>query len=103
MNRMRVGVALAVGGVLLFAVSVAGVAPWVIGDDPECPETGPHGFFLLAWPASVGLAIAGAVFLARAESRAVRIVGISQGILLPAAAVIWFVVVIADGIKECGF
>ena len=106
---MRWGTALILVGTVTLAMAILGMLPWILGKDVDCgPAGGPHTFFLLAWPAGPALAIAGGLFVLRSPKhaprlvlrRAAMVVGFA---LVPLAAVVWWVVVVADGVEECGF
>ena len=108
MTAIRWGNGLIVAGAATLTVAILGMLPWVAGEDVDCAQAGPHRFFLLAWPAGPALAFAGAAVLLRipkqaprlALRRAATLVGFG---VVPLAAAVWWVVVVADGVKECGF
>ena len=88
----------------LLAVSIAGIAPWVAGTDVDCSDDGPHGFFLLTWPASVVVATCAMACLWDAQvPRRTRVTGVVIAALVMVAAGAWYLVVVIDGIQECGF
>jgi len=75
----------------------------VFGTDAECSGQGPHGFFLLCWLASVGVAIGAVVRFGTADgAKLTRRAGIAIASLVTLGAVVLYVVVVGDGIQECG-
>jgi hypothetical protein len=92
---------------VLLVTAIAGIAPWVVGHDLDCPDTGPHGFFLLAWLSAAALGVASVFVLVSAEGQEtntwLRRAGIALGALVPIAAALWLVIVVVDGVQECGF
>lgn len=106
MTSVRVGFGVAIAGIALLVVVVAGIVPWVVGVDADCDDRGPHSFFLLAWPAAAFLGVTGAVIVGTSRAvigRGRRLAGVALGLAVPVSALVWFVVVVADGIRECGF
>lgn len=106
MTLARVGPGITLAAVTLLVVAVAGIAPWVIGPDLECDDRGPHAFFLVAWPAAGLLGLVGAIVASAAGadlSRAARRATAALGLLVLLAAIVFFFVVVADGVRECGF
>jgi 4-amino-4-deoxy-L-arabinose transferase-like glycosyltransferase len=63
--------------------------------------------FLAAWPTGAALAIVGVCVLIGSPKDALRTwlrhTGVLLGVAVPLAAVAWWFVVVADGVKECGF
>ena len=92
---------------MLLITAIAGIAPWVAGHDLDCSETGPHGFFLVAWLTAAALGVVSVVVLVSAKggrmNRWLRRAGIALGALVPIAAAALWLVVVVDGIQECGF
>jgi hypothetical protein len=103
-HRLVIGWGLAGVAFALLVTAIAGIAPWVTGTDPGCPDEGPSGLFLLSWVGSVGAAAAAiGCFLTSGAGRMTRWGGVSVTALVPLGAVVWFVVVVTDGIQDCGF
>jgi hypothetical protein len=104
LSRTHAGLGLAVAAAALLTTAVAGIAPWVLGTDADCPDQGPDGVFLLCWLASVGAAFGAVACLATTTGPTLaRRAGIVLGGLVVISAAVWFVVVVGDGIQECGF
>ena len=108
-TRQRVGLWLTALSVVLFVVAVAGIAPFVAGGEPgSCSEDGPNAFFLILWPLSALLGIGSAMCLStgyrHSKGPAIRRAAFWTAVLVPlGAAAFYVVVVVADGISECGF
>jgi hypothetical protein len=107
-TRLRVGLGLAALSVVLFLVAVAGIAPFISGGAPgECWEDGPHAVFLILWPASALLAVASAIHLStgyrQPKGPAIRRAAFWVAVFVPLGVVALLLVVVADGISECGF
>jgi hypothetical protein len=103
-SQLRVGWLLVGLAVTLLATAIGGIAPWVFGTDADCSEQGPHSFFLLCWLASAGVAIGAVVRFGTAVGATLtRRAGIALASLVTLGAVALYVVVVGDGIQECGF
>ena len=88
----------------LLVTAIAGIAPWIAGTDTGCRDEGPSSFFLFCWIGSVGLAAAAiACFVTAQTGKGMRWGGASIAGLVPLGAAAWYVVVVVDGIQECGF
>jgi hypothetical protein len=104
LSRFSLGIAFAALATGLLATAIAGIAPWVIGTDPACPDQGPASFFLICWLASVAVAAVAIGCLLTAPARNLaRTVGLGIAILVPLGAAAFWVAVVIDGIQECGF
>lgn len=103
-DRVVIGWCLAGLAFVLLVTAIAGIAPWVVGPDPGCSNKGPNSFFLYCWLGSVGVAAgAFACFVTARAGSVIRWGGVAIASLVPVGAVAWYVVVVIDGIQECGF
>ena len=109
MTAVRWGIGLTLAGAATLIVAVLAMLPWILGQELDCEQAGgPHPFFLLAWPIGPALAFSGSIVLLRVPRHALRS-RLRRGAIVfgfavvPLAAVVWWVVVLADGVKECGF
>lgn len=107
-TRQRVGLPLTALSLVLFVVAVAGIAPFVAGDSSgSCSEDGPSAFFLILWPVSVVLGVASAICLStgyrQPKGPAIRRAAFWTAVLVPIGAAAFYLVVVADGVSECGF
>jgi hypothetical protein len=102
-SPFRIGVALAgIAGALLL-LTLVGLVPEIRGHD--CSDVPPHWVFLGAWPLSAVLGTVAGVVLASvpgpgAKARRLAIVAAWS---VPIAAALLFVVLLGDGISDCGF
>jgi len=92
----------------LLVLAIAGIAPFISGGSVgECSENGPHSIFLFAWGASAAFGIASAIYLStgygQPKGPRVRRAAFWAALLVPVGAVALYVVLIVDGISECGF
>jgi hypothetical protein len=107
-THLRVGLGLTAFSVALFLVAVAGIAPFIRGGAPgACSEEGPHAVFLILWPVSALLGVASAIHLStgyrQPKGPALRRSAFWVAVLVPLGAVALYLVVLTDGISECGF
>ena len=73
-------------------------------DGCQLLDEGPEQLFLLCWLGSVGLAAAAiACFVTARAGRVMRWEGFRWRAWVPLGAAVWFIVVVVDGIEECGF
>jgi len=102
-HRVLMGWCLTGLALALLVTGIAGSAPWVAGTEIGCREAGPSSFFLFCWLGSVGLAaVAIACFVTAQAGRVMP----SEGLRSQACAAggrLVVLVVIVDGIQECGF
>ena len=99
----RIGIFLAGAAGALFLLTLVGLVPEIRGHD--CSEVPPHWVFLGAWPLSAVLGFVAAVLLSSTQGldAKLRRLAVAAASLVPAAAAVLFVVLLADGISDCGF
>jgi hypothetical protein len=104
----QVGMGATITSGVLLVIAIAGVIPYVRGGAAGgCAGEGPHAVFLIAWGAAAIIGLASAIHLStsRLEPKGPprRRIAFLGAVAVVVAAAGLFVVVVLDGLRECGF